>query len=1771
MSFKQKRCSPKTLNPYTNRCVKICESGKERNEKFKCVTKTRKIMSYNSIMEKTRPSVSSDKISVRGSNVVEEKQVHSNKQVPSPPPQSKINPCNEVNRLDTEIKKLANDKKTKVIDCNEKKYWSAHQQPKTHLALLKKIYYDKSLTDCDELFSHFPESGERSGALYTKPYIFESLWKIIFLLGLDNKLAPGMERKFKKSIETKTPITIYEYLSSETDGKINSGSAFGVCDLMFEVIEPKRNTETKKKEDEDVCNEKLESKISNAFLFTSKFYNKEKSMGSYDIANIHLESTQKYIPLHLHKDGNPSPTYEIVALINNKTDFLEKLGRRTDKQSKNFINPELVFGYDELRDTYYKRLVYWLENTFKNHTDIEDAEKWKQITGESITSKNILDILRIHQEYFVETTQNILGNKTHGKIIWGAVARSGKSYMVGGLIATRKPKVALLILGAVGETKEQFKDIFNQYADLKEYEVWDTQTNPKTKPDVPTSKKLVIIVSQEKLRGDLKTENAKFLIEELREYLKEEDKIVFFDEIHQGGSETSNQNKTIDFFYDKTKNPELKEPILIMVTATFTKPLLNYSTGYGEDKLHLINWSYNMIMKMKEFNIGMTEPGLPGDDSKLLQYQPEGKTDEYNTRMGILNKIVKKHNRMGKTDQQIAAEYSIYPELVYLIPGMKPGLDNEPEFELDGEHGKFKISDSSNVKRLWETNEGKVKYPNAISRYLDYIYADVYDDLLNKRYNMVANGDGNRHTQLWFLPTNLRADNKVTKTGEQLDGSQFDIISRGLADAIIKNEKFENFNVCIIHSLDPKGNDIIKDAKGNERIFFKCITSNDVKKCIREVEIKSANKSLIILTGKRLRLGVSLPCVDVAIHMDPIESYDIIYQSMFRVLTERTGKRKGFFIDMIADRSVKFIYNYTMQEKKQHDPNEITPKDIKNSLLLFDVNGLSTKLSFTESSILPESYDMISQRFGIKEGDDKQFLQNKEDASVDINDINNDVSNLLKIMLKEDSIKRELIKLVSGFAKKTRQKQDKQVETVTKPVVEHDQAQQTAPVETTAQEQPAVPPGPEQPPVPTENDATIIDNAIKSVNNALTLYSLFSLDTTTTIDKMLDNGGLNYDEIRECKNDEIIHMCYLGKSGIDTKISVLDDVIKALEKKLRELKNKNEVEENKLRGLITDNKIELKKYMDWEDEQLKEQIEEQLKLIRLLYTYNGEHSKLTLNNLYRYINNNMKQLKSKLKTEKDMFSDTSSGFCPVAFTDPKNEKVLEIVRKYLTPKDTERKLFGEIFTPLELVCDMLSKLPVNVWTNKNLKWLDPANGIGNFPIVVYYKLMETLTSVPLKDRSKYIIENMLYMNELNKVNIAICKNIFKRIDPDAKPNLITSNFLSEFMVTGKDKYFFKDVNEFDVIIGNPPYNPPKTETGSNGNNIWTQFVVKSFYMLSDKGYLNFIHPPGWRKPTNEVFDPEKLELEDRDYTKETDDNGKRTIKQIRQGMIWPFLKDKGVFLFIYTNDQRSKKTEIYINHFPAVDYYVYQKGGDKTSCDTTNVFFGEVIDSKNIKLDYKLNYLPSLITKETLDILRKVTSATGDKPSFNRGIDERGINWMGKTIEWIYDSNASGFQYKKHGIEAVSTKGNSKEDTVKVNKIVLNFGGGINSYNVKYIPANDEIGVLDKTMFHIVKTDKEGKHIESLLKSDIVRFIFLITQYVSGQITQNEPLVANSITIPPEGVDDYYKFFDIEEHKQYIEDALKQYDNTKTKQPTDARKQTRNKKNKGGKKTRRKR
>ncbi len=75
------------------------------------------------------------------------------------------------------------------------------------------------------------------------------------------------------------------------------------------------------------------------------------------------------------------------------------------------------------------------------------------------------------------------------------------------------------------------------------------------------------------------------------------------------------------------------------------------------------------------------------------------------------------------------------------------------------------------------------------------------------------------------------------------------------------------------------------------------------------------------------------------------------------------------------------------------------------------------------------------------------------------------------------------------------------------------------------------------------------------------------------------------------------------------------------------------------------------------------------------------------------------------------------------------KEIQDKIIEYLPVKKVEKDKYGEVFTPQELINEMLDKLPSNVWSDPNLKWLDPANGIGNFPMLVFERLNEGLKTV----------------------------------------------------------------------------------------------------------------------------------------------------------------------------------------------------------------------------------------------------------------------------------------------------------------------------------------------------------------------------------------------------------------------------------------------------------
>jgi Eco57I restriction-modification methylase len=66
-----------------------------------------------------------------------------------------------------------------------------------------------------------------------------------------------------------------------------------------------------------------------------------------------------------------------------------------------------------------------------------------------------------------------------------------------------------------------------------------------------------------------------------------------------------------------------------------------------------------------------------------------------------------------------------------------------------------------------------------------------------------------------------------------------------------------------------------------------------------------------------------------------------------------------------------------------------------------------------------------------------------------------------------------------------------------------------------------------------------------------------------------------------------------------------------------------------------------------------------------------------------------------------------------------------------------------------------------------------------------------------------------------------------------------------FSCTGEYNYL-KDM-KFDVIVGNPPFNPPKKNGGApEGTKIWQKFIEWAFAHVDDGGHLLFVTPNVWR-------------------------------------------------------------------------------------------------------------------------------------------------------------------------------------------------------------------------------------------------------------------------------------------------------------------------------------
>jgi len=203
-----------------------------------------------------------------------------------------------------------------------------------------------------------------------------------------------------------------------------------------------------------------------------------------------------------------------------------------------------------------------------------------------------------------------------------------------------------------------------------------------------------------------------------------------------------------------------------------------------------------------------------------------------------------------------------------------------------------------------------------------------------------------------------------------------------------------------------------------------------------------------------------------------------------------------------------------------------------------------------------------------------------------------------------------------------------------------------------------------------------------------------------------------------------------------------------------------------------------------------------------------------------------------------------------------SNNIRKTIEKHFIPSQEEKKNNAEIPTPIELVDEMLDKIPEEFWKQPN-KVFEPCCGKGNFVLGIFDRFYEGLKEKfdDKKERCKIIITECIYYADITCLNVFITTELLKcHIQsycfcyPEEIDYGFNSSVGDSLKLDIKEKWGLEE--GFEAVIGNPPYNS-SGNTGT-GNTIWQDFTKKSLNdWLKINGYLLYVHPAGWRKPESE--------------------------------------------------------------------------------------------------------------------------------------------------------------------------------------------------------------------------------------------------------------------------------------------------------------------------------
>ena len=1372
------------------------------------------------------------------------------------------------------------------------------------------------------------------------------------------------------------------------------------------------------------CNMKLPEQIQ-TYLMSVKWYKKEKSAEHYDLEKLFV-AANKITTAEQHPIA-------ILVFLKSKEDFRIAHNRAYRQYVKGLA--ENFLGWKEDVKPFLQNIRREIfEGAQQSGVSPQDLVI-RQYLG--ATSKPTLN-LYLHQDIIVKGMVDSFGYSPDNKYVIGVLPRGGKTNIAGGIMREylkRKPDKPLhvfWITAAPTETRSQVSnDLLTKYQDFDDFDFNDAV---KIEDITQSKKKNAVWFISNNLLTQHKSGRSK-----ARDFLtalisgQTSMGLVFFDEAHAGGS-GEQTSKAVEDIIEKYKETNLP---LIFLTATYYSIVLDYKII----KDNIFIWDYTDVLKTRAL----------GTESER-----EEAIVNLKRRFGatLVQYVLDRRLINNDTYEGMSRPYLDYPDLLFISADFQE--EAKERFERQNVYRPLQGFDIGSIFALRQNIEeekaidphtGNPKGSSWRSRYVftgdrtTPVRVDAwraFDNLENPR-NIIAlltpadpeqtfEEDAPGGTPLTqseedakrgIEPSILGRINKLSKSNDsrfRLEenptimmfmpvggaGSSIEHLLPTWASLLMSNRWWSSrYEVACVVGGGGLTEAPEEGIRGSSIIHL--IDSSNTKTKLMELERRlhcmTPSKGLIVLTGKMLSMGVSLPCTDVVILLNDGKSPDDMIQKMYRALTPSKGKTAAFVVDLNPVRSLAAVYGYTRASHEgTNSASEIL--DIITDVYSWDADMYEINVSSGKDAQAPRPLDFQARM--------KLLLEQAESDPVyriaeDIGGFEKKMSNNIKRGMDSEFASKlagqfSSKKLESTIARiglkegsKVSLQKGKLVIRVPKdPLVDEEGVTETT---------------------PGENIEIIIDNFIDTVADFVKYLAITS--SAPKLEEALEEYQAN------ASNEE-------GRS-IQSNV-------------LHLVRSRTQITEGEDKGLLS----------------------------KLLISAVKDFALSSSTEVFR-------QMKGKID-DKSLRKD----------------KVLTTIARYITPRKKQKEESGEVFTPIEFVEEMLSHLPTSLWKNPNLKWLDPANGIGNFPVVVFYKLDEGLRSLGNDkelgvdfsnetQRRKYIVENMLYMLELQSNNTRIARNIFEKLCGKCKPNILTTDSL-KITAEGLAKKGFPE--KYDVIIGNPPFNAGGLMKGTG---FWARFVRLAFELVSPNGFITFVHPPGWRK----FYDPEEKE---------------------NQGKILYDIREKGWNIkYINVSDQPPK-------HFPIVDYYVIHAKKTNSLTKYDSKFMG-IISNGEGNLDYP--FIPNIIDNNVLSIIDKLFKAKGIPIHIIRGSNfepsKKDIGNPG--IPHYHFTTRTGdriFYNKEYDVVP---------DYINKDKVLMTFSGGYEKGRLFAFYSDEKVGATRTAMYMLVNDkDKETKNKEENAKkgaklvnffnSDIVTFLMKITQYSASPNHKNEFKILNQLEVP---------------------------------------------------------